>query len=71
MSLQSFADELAEAGGVKHTSIDGNTLRVKYFANPSNYSTVRGKIRREYPNITHVDTETDASGHSTLIYEEE
>ena len=67
--LKEFGEKIKQAGGVKNISINKGRLYVTYLANPSNYATKRDDIRREYPEITHIDTETDSSGHKTLVYE--
>lgn len=69
MSLQEFADKLNEIGGIKNTYIKDDKLFVKYFGSPNNYSTKRGSLRKEYPEIEQVGREEDASGHVTLIYQ--
>ena len=69
MSLIEFAEDLEESGGIKNTTVKDEQLFVKYFANPSNYSTKRGEIRDMYPDIKQVDRQEDSSGHVTLIYE--
>lgn len=69
MELEEFATELSEAGGVKDSQVKDGKLYLTYFANPSNYATKRGEIRDNYPEIDHVDTKTNSSGHTTLIYE--
>jgi hypothetical protein len=65
--LAEFSQALEDAGGVERTSIDNGTLRVTYLA-PHNYSTSRGEVRREFPEITQVDKDENGAG-VTLIYE--
>lgn len=44
--------------GVKLVKFDEDKewLYVEYFANPSNYSTYRDKIRKKYPEVEHIRT---------------
>lgn len=68
-TLHKFKEDLEDAGGVSEASITDGTLRVTYLS-PSNYSTARGEVRRDYPQVVQVDREESHTG-VTLVYEVE
>lgn len=68
MSLENFKRDLESAGGIVNSEIKDNKLYVVYFS-PQNYSTKRGQIRQDYPNIVHIETNEPTKEKVELVYE--
>jgi hypothetical protein len=68
MNLEGFQDEIDAISGVSEVKQEGDTVYVKFFANPSNYLSRIQKLKEKY-NIE--QTERRIRGNNQiLVYEE-